>query len=232
MESYGEKIWNELFSSQEWGRYPSEEAIRFFLRSKNKLKMEKIKALDLGCGQGAVSWFMAREGAAVTAMDGAPAGLDRVKALAAEFGVRSGIETVLGEITEPGKSLESKYDIVLDHYSLFQNKEERMVSAYKGLFELLNKGGFLLTCVFGQNTSSFGHGKKISEKTYTDITKGSFVNRGLTTFFKREQLDEIFLGIGFEIEYRERILLERDDVVDEKLVTCLRKPQGQKLGAL
>ena len=89
---YGDKIYEQQFSTRAWGKYPSEEVIRFFVRAKKELRGSDLKALDIGCGTGACSWTMAKEGAMVTAIDGAPSGLEKVNALAREFGVNATIE--------------------------------------------------------------------------------------------------------------------------------------------
>ena len=44
-------IWDSIFSSKEWGRYPSEDLIRFIARNFYKAeKRSSIKILELGCG--------------------------------------------------------------------------------------------------------------------------------------------------------------------------------------
>lgn len=73
------------------GKVP-EEVIRFFMRAREELGCFRIKALDIGCGMGACSWFMAKEGAIVTALDGAPSGIKNVNKLAKEFCIETEIE--------------------------------------------------------------------------------------------------------------------------------------------
>ena len=71
MKNYGDKIYEKQFSAKGWGKYPSEEVIRFFMHSKDKLGND-IRAPDIGCGMGSQAWFLLKEGAVVTAIDGAP----------------------------------------------------------------------------------------------------------------------------------------------------------------
>ena len=82
------------------------------------------KVLDVGCGQGACTWFMAKEGGQVTAFDGSPTGLQNVSEIAKEFGVTNKFNLVLGDITSPGKYISETSDILLDNYSLYSNPEE------------------------------------------------------------------------------------------------------------
>jgi SAM-dependent methyltransferase len=223
MELYGDKIWNELFSSREWGKYPSEEAVRFFMRSKKILAKDIPEVLDLGCGSGAVSWFMAKEGGKVTAMDGAPSGLNGVNGLAKRMGVDSEIKTILGDITKPERFTNCPFDIIIDHYSLCHNSREKIVNAVSNIFKLLNPGGFFLSCCFGEKTTGFGRGDRLSEKTYNNVKEGNLENRGIITFFSMEEREKMFSDSGFKLEYFERIIQERQNGVDEKLINCLRK---------
>ena len=222
MKNYGDKIYEKQFSEREWGKYPSEEVIRFFMRSKARLDSTNIKALDLGCGMGACTWFMAKEGALVTAMDGAPTGLKKVKKLANEFGVDDNITIVNGDITKPLTFIESTFNIILDSYALYSNNENQTINGYKECFKILEDDGFFLTCCFGKKTDGFGTGKRISDNTYMNI-KGVLSNGGVQSFFSREDLINIFNDIGYNIEYYENILEERNGELVEKHITYLSK---------
>jgi precorrin-6B methylase 2 len=114
MHVFGDPVWENIFSSRPWGKYPPEETIRFFLRAKEKINRKPIYVLDIGCGVGASSWMMAKEGGKVTAFDGAPSGLSLVNINAKEFGVLDEIETVLGDITIPSVYLTQIFDIMVD----------------------------------------------------------------------------------------------------------------------
>ena len=64
--------WEKIHKERDWGRYPSEELVRFI--GKNFFKYDKetrknIKILELGTGQGANVWFLLREGFNVYGID-------------------------------------------------------------------------------------------------------------------------------------------------------------------
>src|SRR5690349_11778017 len=64
-------IWETVFKSQEWGKYPPEQVIRFVARNFYAARDRKsVRILDLGCGTGACAWYMAREGFSVSGIDG------------------------------------------------------------------------------------------------------------------------------------------------------------------
>jgi len=69
-------VWEQIFASQSWGKYPPEALIRFIARNYYKAPDRKrISILEVGCGPGACVWYMAREGFSVTGIDGSPSAL-------------------------------------------------------------------------------------------------------------------------------------------------------------
>ena len=67
----GIPIWDDVFRSRSWGKYPKEELVRFIARRYyGAPDRSAVRILDLGCGYGAATWYLAREGFAVSAIDG------------------------------------------------------------------------------------------------------------------------------------------------------------------
>ena len=220
-KTFGDKIYEKQFSTIGWGKYPSEEVIRFFMYAKNRIKNELI-ALDIGCGIGSCSWFMAKEGAIVTAMDGSPSGLNMINEVSHNFGITENITTVHGDITNPLEFIKSKFNIILDSYALYSNKENQTVNGYRQCYQLLEDGGFFLTCCFGEKTGGYEKGDQLSENTYTNIS-GTLSNGGVQTFFSKEMLINILVNIGFKLEYYENILEDRNGELLEKHIACFLK---------
>lgn len=44
--------WEKIHASQEWGKYPSENVIRFIARNYYSKDRLKTRILDFGCGAG------------------------------------------------------------------------------------------------------------------------------------------------------------------------------------
>ena len=60
--------------------YPTEHVIRFIARNYyNVPERGKIKILDFGCGTGAHTWYLAREGFDAYAFDGSESAIRRAK---------------------------------------------------------------------------------------------------------------------------------------------------------
>src|SRR5271156_1950170 len=81
-------IWEDIFCSKSWGRYPPEHIIRFIARTFSGVRdRSTIRLLEIGCGPGANIWFMAREGFSVCGIDGSATAIDRAKQRLASEGL-------------------------------------------------------------------------------------------------------------------------------------------------
>ena len=222
MMTYGDPKWEKIFKNKDWGKYPPEHVIRWFFWAKANLKGCPISALDIGCGTGACSWFMCKEGTYVTAIDGSISGLEKVNRLARSFGVKNDIETIHGDITQPLVFLEGKYDLLLDNAALYSNEEVKIYNALKDYRNLLSDRGFFLMTCFGEETSGYGTGRKLSDHTYTDVD-GAFKDRGVVTFFNRDRLNDILVSLNYKIVYNEVLYERRDSFDKQMLVTVFSK---------
>ena len=79
-------IWERVFSSQAWGKYPGEDLIRFVARNYYSAPdRAAVRILEVGSGTGANLWFLAREGFAAFGAEGSPTAAQQARdRLAAE----------------------------------------------------------------------------------------------------------------------------------------------------
>jgi SAM-dependent methyltransferase len=66
--------WEDLFRLRQWGQWPDSALIRFYKGQFQKVWSSRLPpaVLEIGAGSGANLWFLAREGAAVSAIDISP----------------------------------------------------------------------------------------------------------------------------------------------------------------
>ena len=74
-----DRKWEEVHKNREWGRYPTEDIIRFVARNYYKMDRKEVKILDVGCGQGANTWYLAREGFDTYAFDGSKSAVEKAR---------------------------------------------------------------------------------------------------------------------------------------------------------
>jgi len=89
-------IWEQIHSKRAWGKYPNEELVRFIGRNFFKIPREErksIKILEVGCGQGANLWFLAKEGFDVYGIDISPSAIRKTeKYLNEAYNVRANLK--------------------------------------------------------------------------------------------------------------------------------------------
>ena len=84
-------------------------------------------------------------------------------------------------------------------------------------------GGLFLTNCFGKKTTGFNTGVKIDSNTFRNIEKGVLKDKGITTFWDREELNNMFRKIGYQIVNIENIFENRNSIFIEKHITYLMK---------
>src|ERR1019366_523612 len=81
METQGwDPVWEQIFSTREWGKYPPEHVVRFVAGNFYRVPDRKeMCLLEVGCGPGANVWFMAREGFTVSRIDGSATAIKQAR---------------------------------------------------------------------------------------------------------------------------------------------------------
>lgn len=194
MKSFS-KEWEEIHRNQEWGKYPSKQLVRFIARNFYNKDRKNIKILDFGCGAGANTWFLAREGFDVYAFDGSESAVNRAK----EYLNKDGYNNVHFSVMD-GTELDyasDMFDCVVDNVCIYANKKVHIEIMYKEVYERLKKGGKLYSACFGEKTDGYGTGKYIEDNTYENIEKGPLEGRAIAHFFTKDELKETLEVSGF-----------------------------------
>ena len=134
-------VWESIFSSRAWGRYPAEDLIRFVAREAFSAKdRARLKALELGCGPGANLWFLANEGIPFDAIEGSPSAVAQAKARldSEKPGWKGRIE--VGNFCHlPGDF--RGYNFVLDSEAIYCNDFDESAKLIADIQERLVPGG-------------------------------------------------------------------------------------------
>ena len=194
-KSFNEE-WEYIHSTQEWGMYPTEHVIRFIARNYYKAEdRSKVRILDFGCGAGAHTWYLAREGVDVYAFDGSKSAIERVEKRLVSEHLKAKIQ-VLDALNVDYPN--DYFDAVIDNVCVYGNLLKNIYTMYKNIYRMLKSQGKLLTTCFGKKTDGYGSGEELEEDTYVNITEGALIERGTTHFFERDTLEEILHFAGFQ----------------------------------
>ena len=183
-------------SKTEWGQYPTEHVIRFIARNYYNRERMNTRILDFGCGGGAHTWYLAREGFDVYAFDGSESAICKLDArlqrehLKADLRVRDALL-----LDYPNEY----FDAIVDNFCAFNNLLGIVSSMYEEMHTIIKPDGKLLTAVFGKRTDGFGTGKKLEEDTYSNLKCGTLKGRTKIHFLMLTVCQNCWMSVDLEM---------------------------------
>ena len=217
--------WEKLHSKMEWGKYPSEHVIRFVARNYyNSEERDKVKMLDFGCGAGANTWFLAREGFDIYAFDGAKSAVDKAKRYLFQEGFEKVKFKVLDAVDVDKNYPKDFFDCVIDNLCIYANTLETIKQMYSNIYFVLRSVGKLFTVCFGEKVSGYHSGFELEKGTYKDIQTGVLKERGIVHIFEKSEIQSIIQNAGFKsIEVEEMIYSDKGNIVHMYMVSAVKK---------
>ncbi|HAH05408.1 MAG TPA: class I SAM-dependent methyltransferase [Elusimicrobia bacterium] len=187
------RIWDTIFSDNEWGKYPPEDLIRFIARDFYAAPSRSdVRILEVGCGTGANLWYLAREGFRVTGIDGSRVGVERA---AARLKAESLEGTVLvGDIVSLPFEDET-FDCAIDIECLYANSRKDCARILSEIHRVLKPGGKLFSKTFMTGTTGEGSGPKLEgeENTYLELREGPLRQGcGLIRLTSEREIPELY----------------------------------------
>lgn len=215
-------VWEAVFSSREWGKYPAEELIRFIAKRFYSVPIEDrryLKVLEIGCGPGANLWYCAREGLAVYGVDGSQSAVKQAQArLNDEVSGWEG-KFSIGDISSLDYPADY-FDAVIDNEAVCCNSFESSQTIYSEAARVLKKGGAIFVRTFADGSYGDGSGQQIGDDAYL-CSDGPLAGKGFARFTKFERIPEL-LGPAFKITSVELLSMtcnDRSDAFKEWIIT-------------
>lgn len=191
-----DQTWEEIFRTRDWGKYPSEEVVRFVAsKFPTSLDRSTTRILDLGCGGGAHAWFLAREGFQTYGIDGSRSGIRQTKALLRREGVSANL--TIGDFTRLGYSEES-FDGVIDANAIQHNILEDIRLAHRHVWRVLRPGGYFCGLQINTDTSGWKRADEVEENTFRNFEGGPIQKELLVHFFTESEVRE-FMAVYEEV---------------------------------
>lgn len=213
-------VWEQIHSTREWGRYPTEAVIRFVARNYYQLDRKNVKILDFGCGQGAHTWYLAREGFDTYAFDGSESAVKRTREYLEKEDVQAEVKVMDGISLDYEDNF---FDAVIDSACIGHTTMENIIEMYCGIHRVLKPGGQLFTTFFSTRTSGYGEGKLIEPGTFCGIKDGPLGGEGVTHFWQEEELKHTLEIAGFSQVKIEKMMYSTNAYVVENLnAVCVK----------
>lgn len=194
-------VWDTIFAARQWGKYPKEELIRFVARYYYAAPdRSAVRFLDLGCGFGSSTWFLAREGFAVDGVDGSQLIIDKLRERLALEGLTAGL-LAADAINLPYPA--EHFDCMIEIACLQHNTPENTRRILDGAFERLKPGGRLFSFTAMAGSWGDGLGCQVTDCTYTDISEGPFAHAGVARFSTEQQIRDLYGKFELQLDVSE-----------------------------
>lgn len=185
-----EPLWDDIYKSRAWGMYPSENLIRFIARHYYSADDRKsINILDLGCGSGANTWYLAREGFNVSGIDGSENAISILGKKLDKEGLQADLH--VGDIGSLPFS-DGTFDCIVDVNCLMCNDYETSKAIISHAATKVKKGGRIFSMMGKAGSWGDGLGQKIGKRTYKDAAEGPYANMGTVRFTERDDIYDIY----------------------------------------
>ena len=200
-----DKNWETIFQIHDWGNYPPEELVRFIARIfPNNIRRKKIQILDLGCGTGSSSWYLAREGLSVFGVDGSKTGIRKTTQRLKNENLK-GVFKVMDytKLNFPDNS----FDCIIDICSIQHNSLDNVPLILNQVNKVLKPQGIFFSML-------------VSDGTFLE----PYQNKGYIHFYKLQEIKKLFKTFNIiSIEKSERTENNRKDKIIHWIVVCNKR---------
>ncbi|MGZ4059592.1 MAG: class I SAM-dependent methyltransferase, partial [Bacteroidia bacterium] len=190
MKKSWDPVWENVFTNNEWGKYPGESLIQFIARNYYQTKQRsEIKILEVGCGTGANIWYISREGFDAYGIDGSETGISIAKKRLAAEGLKA--KLITGDIISLPYE-DNFFDCVLDVECLYANDQNNTTVILKEINRILKPGGKFYSRTFSDKMNVGKTNNKISDFEFDSISDGPLEGKGFVRLMNENQLRNLY----------------------------------------
>ncbi|PID78214.1 MAG: SAM-dependent methyltransferase [Deltaproteobacteria bacterium] len=214
-----DNTWEGVFASQDWGRYPGEDIVRFIAINFYKRDRKKVKILEVGCGPCTNLWYIGREGFNVYGVDGSKTAIEKGKKRLSENGIEH--DLIVGDIEKlPYEN--DFFDGILDVECLCCNNFYNSTILLNEIHRVLKVGGLFYSRTFSDKSYVGRENKLVGDKEYIDISDGPLAGKGFVRLSNKDDIARLY-GKSFEIMSIDRLFSTRNNMeysIDEYCIVC------------
>ncbi len=182
--------WNTIYArGEQLNRYPFSEVVSFFFRNRPDSHGIAPSALDVGCGSGVHSAFLADQGCNVLGIDGSEAAIAAARTIYQHASIQ--FSQARFRDFDAG---DRKFDILVDRCSTTHSSISTTEGFYKRLQSWLNPGARVFWQGFAWDNAGRELGCEQNDGSWSEFSDGVFAPLGRTAFFKEEDVRGIFDG--------------------------------------
>ncbi len=191
------KIWERNYKNKRFNNYPFDRVVSFIFKNFKQKNKKKIKVLDLGCGGGNNSLFLAKEGFDLYAIDGSSESIKITRKKLKFYDKKKIIKCNFTKL--PFKN--NFFDCIIDRQSLSCNSFKDIKRIVKEIYRVSKPSCRIISFVYSLKHPDIKYGKKIKEDISNskvigadldNFKKGIFKKSGLIHFFSENQIFILF----------------------------------------
>ena len=178
--------WNKVWDSEkdnDYWKIPDPDFVKFINTHPGKLK----SVMDLGCGIGRHSIFLAKQGFYVTALDVSVNAINYLIEWSEQENVN--ITTIVGDIFS-NKIINQRFDLIVSINVIYHARRNEIKRIIKGIHNKLTQQDLLYLTFLTRDDDKYGIGKEIEPHTFlcdTSIHEGD-----IHYFADEEDLRDLF----------------------------------------
>ncbi|HEY7135175.1 MAG TPA: class I SAM-dependent methyltransferase [Acidimicrobiia bacterium] len=190
-------VWDDIFATRAWGRWPAEEAVRAVA---SLGAGARLRILEIGSGAGAQLWYAEHEGHVAVGVDrsrvGAQRALERLReeCLPTRVAVADALALPLAD---------SSFDVVLDVEALAYIGEDETAAAWHEVARVLRPASHFVSIAFTPLTYAWSDGegtaRRIGSRSVDAITSGPLAGTGRTAFLDEATARGLAAEVGLDV---------------------------------
>ena len=201
----------QIYKSKAQRKYPNEEMIRFLGRNLFSIPMNErsnIRILDLGCGNGANTQVLCKEGFDVYGLDISSEAVDLCRMNLDKWGLKANLRVAdMSKLDYP----DNYFDVIIDVFSGYCLDGERFGRFIKSVYRCLKPDGLFFSYYPSKNSDAFTNylpAQKIDACTLSGIYRDDSPYSGNHYNFRfmyPKEYEQVILKNGMKLKYLETI---------------------------
>lgn len=202
-------------------KYPNEEIIKFLNKFilKKKIKKNKIKFLDIGCGNGRNVKYILENGYSVVGIDISKIAINNAKKFLKESKLKNSKYKLINISSDEFKYKLNSFDYIISDSTLDSMPVDEFKKSVKLIYNMIKPDGLVYLNLI--NKKNVTHSGKFLNK-YDFLIKSKHENKTIQSYFDTKRINQSFKNFKV-IEKYEIIKLKGKKILDARYHLILKK---------
>ncbi len=194
-------IWEEIFKSRKWGRYPPEELVRIATQYVRNSDQENLSCIEIGPGPGANSLLLTDLFDTYAAIDISETAINLLSKRIEDKKINKELKVgCISTLPWP----DNDFDFICDNFSIYANKTSVINSCLQEIKRIMKDNAIFYSRVWGKNCFGLNSGILIEKNTYDKLQLGPCAGFGISHFFDLEEILNVY-GKIFKVKSIKRL---------------------------